>query len=659
MKKSPIALLVLVIYISLTYAAQPKGYLDKVDCNYLSGWACDSDDFSKPLEIHFYDGKLGNGGKFIGATIANNSREDLFNVCGGKINHGFNFPTPRKVLDKKTHFIYAYAIDDKKKETNPLLAGSPLPLKCNYPKCIEKDWWADYSPEFCRENGTQTRNWRKINKCEGGVNHPASEEVSCNPGEGVKIVGEEEIVYDWSKDNCKIGNRNDPDYHVQVFKDKDNNIQLILSNPSSTRLIGPDFNNLKHVCNPIMWSGYSQDPSTFENEEWIDSLYTEDGKIIYATIHNEYVGKECPVTAEGAHFKCWYNSVTFAQSNDGGKSYVHPAPPNHLLASLPYEYEAGKGPFGVFSFKIIKNLKDNYFYALMSIFEKGTNRPKVCLARTNNISDPKSWRAWNGKNFTIKINRNPYKEDINETEENCTGILKDGFAMSGSITYNTYLGKFLLIDSAMAYDPLRQEYRSAVYYTTSDNLINWSHPKLLLDRKTIWDWKNGDQWAITYPTLIDHNSPSRNFDISGKTAYLYYVKNNYDRNKSTSFLDRDLFRVKIEFYKNEEFYKNSQAPIKKLGVYPPILIKRPICTKFNYSEWGECQINDIMERKIISAFPAGCVGGEPYIQKKCKYIPKVGILSKVLCRIAHPINEENYRKCKIKREIARQLKNKF
>jgi len=49
----------------------PKGWHDFSDCRASEGWACDPDDYSQPLEIHFYaDGPAGSG-TFIGSTIAN------------------------------------------------------------------------------------------------------------------------------------------------------------------------------------------------------------------------------------------------------------------------------------------------------------------------------------------------------------------------------------------------------------------------------------------------------------------------------------------------------------------------------------------------------------------------------------------------------------
>jgi hypothetical protein len=56
---------------------------------------------------------------------------------------------------------------------------------------------------------------------------------------------------------------------------------------------------------------------------------------------------------------------------------------------------------------------------------------------------------------------------------------------------------------------------------------------------------NGNQVPFdAYPTLIDHDSPSRSFDVTGQSPYLYYtvVTNN-------SPWSMDLMRIKVELIK--------------------------------------------------------------------------------------------------------------
>ncbi len=62
-------------------------------------------------------------------------------------------------------------------------SGTPvLYQSCSYNSyCTESDWISTLNPSTCPSSGQQTRTWTKIGTCDGGIIHPASEIVSCNP----------------------------------------------------------------------------------------------------------------------------------------------------------------------------------------------------------------------------------------------------------------------------------------------------------------------------------------------------------------------------------------------------------------------------------------------------------------------------------------------
>jgi len=45
----------------------------------------------------------------------------------------------------------------------------------------------------------------------------------------------------------------------------------------------------------------------------------------------------------------------------------------------------------------------------------------------------------------------------------------------------------------------------------------------------------------------------------------------------------------------------------------------PTCTSWVYSDWGECKINGIQTRTIISSLPEGCTGGNPITFQSCSF----------------------------------------
>jgi hypothetical protein len=106
----------------------------------------------------------------------------------------------------------------------------------------------------------------------------------------VEVIGEEEIVYDWSTNQCSP--RALPDLPVNAFRTADGMVQLNLSHTTDYRMIGPDLDSLQVDCSPTLVSGYKKDPAEFNYNEWMGATYTLDGETIYALIHNEFYAAE-------------------------------------------------------------------------------------------------------------------------------------------------------------------------------------------------------------------------------------------------------------------------------------------------------------------------------------------------------------------------------
>ena len=84
------------------------------------------------------------------------------------------------------------------------------------------------------------------------------------------------------------------------------------------------------------------------------------------------------------------------------------------------------------------------------------------------------------------------------------------------------------------------------YYSLSDDLIDWEPRKLIREAELTWTYRCGDSNPVMYPSVIDPQSKSRNFETVGKTAWLYFTRNHYKDCKQTS--NRDLVRVPIAFH---------------------------------------------------------------------------------------------------------------
>jgi hypothetical protein len=166
---------------------------------------------------------------------------------------------------------------------------------------------------------------------------------------GVKIIGIEETVFDWSEDRCIQEDIHDiPDSRARAFRDRDGKIQLISTHYVNRRMIGNTLDTVNRECRIIMNSDYDTDPSKHNDREWLSAFYTKDGNTVYALIHNEYHGWKYPDQCQsGERRGCWYNSVTLAVSEDGGLTYSHATAPNHFVAAIPYTYIPDESPYGI------------------------------------------------------------------------------------------------------------------------------------------------------------------------------------------------------------------------------------------------------------------------------------------------------------------------
>jgi hypothetical protein len=367
----------------------------------------------------------------------------------------------------------------------------------------------------------------------------------------VEVSGPEEVVFDWTNDRCE--DENIPDIAARAFRDAEGQVQLWIGHYYNYRMIGPDLNNVKSDCTAsIMRSDFDPDPSKFNDSEWLAAPYTEDGNTIYGIVHNEYRGDthnaarpgQCP---SGDRLTCLDTSVTEVISTDGGESFHDILdPPNHMVATMPYTFNDQGVPSGLRQPSNIIQDKDGYFYVFTNISDYPTNPTDfppqwVCVMRTNDLSDPSSWRFWDGEGFSGKF-VNPYIETVGPDTPKCAPLEKEDLSgsLNESVTYNTALGRYIMI--GYSYHPIAADPTWGYYYSLSDDLVHWTRRKLLLELpgENAVDNSATDTF-YAYPSLMDPDSPSMNFQTSDENAYLYVTRFN---NGVT--LDRDLIRFPVQ-----------------------------------------------------------------------------------------------------------------
>ncbi len=438
---------------------------------------------------------------------------------------------------------------DQKPATNPSCETSPIstPAECGNLLCEENE-----TPVSCPLDCT-TIEPRPDNDFPVQVN-----------------LGTSETVFDYETMNC--AELDLPDVDAHAFRDSQNEIVLVSGNaPDNYWMFGKDFNSLKRSCTPVLRSGDKWDITAFNHQEWVASTYTEDGKTIHALVHNEYhdpYATNCNPGVTDPSNTCWWNFISYAKSTDGGKTFTQPANPSHIVAILPTQWtpvvpnarkpDAKPPPQGYMEPSNIVKKDDGYYYVLFNAYPSATVNADngTCLMRSNNLSDPSSWKIWDGNGFTIS-RAIPYPTPPSDVSAyKCAYVMPQ--TMSGSLTYNTYLERYMAVGAGYFLDSQGNQ-TCGFWFTLSNDLINWGKPKLL--RKTVLGWapcnnptpaqqtKSIDQEA--YPSLIDHDSNDRSFTTADNTAFLYYMSNMDNHAPGGWGLRRNLVRIPLTFTKEE------------------------------------------------------------------------------------------------------------
>jgi uncharacterized protein (TIGR03437 family) len=325
----------------------------------------------------------------------------------------------------------------------------------------------------------------------------------------------------------------------------------------SYAMAGSGFDTLRRRCEPVHVSGDDARAHTFANQEWLLAVYREGGRV-HGLMHNEYHdpdARNCRAGDTTPSNPCWYNAITQVVSEDDGLTFTARNAPERVVAALPFPWDPEKGvvrpgsapsPHGYFTPSNIVPGGDGYYYSLFFSIPD-PERPAVrgvCLMRTPDLSDPASWRAWDGRGFDLTM-RSPYMRDGSPAP---TGLPACAFVdqrtigdLHGSLTYNEYLGRWLLAGTAA--QTLDRQTTCGFYFSTSTNLLEWTRPQLLLPGKLPHPpcAQPGDaDGSLIYPSLIDHEDTSPNFENTGQTPHLYYVRWNQG-------LNRDLLRAPVRF----------------------------------------------------------------------------------------------------------------
>jgi hypothetical protein len=367
---------------------------------------------------------------------------------------------------------------------------------------------------------------------------------AAEPSLAIVPAGDPELVFQWTRDACA---RDDiPDVPARAFRDVGGTVHLIASHHVNRAMTGPGLDHLRQDCRVIYEGQKRDDPSAYDDRAWIAAPYTLDGRAIYALVHNEFQGHFradlCPSRNYSA---CWSNAITFARSADGGANFTQPLAPANLVAALPYKYRGDTGrKSGYFGPSNIV-ARDGYFYSMIFAVTHEAQAFGVCLIRTDRLDDPRSWRAWDGRGFNARF-IDPYRDTGSDPAAHvCTPVGRGRLsAPIGSVTFHEPSGLYIAVMAAIR--PLQPGATpvTGLFMATSRDLIEWSPPALIKQMPIPAKFVCEDASLVDFPSLLDPESLSRNFETVGARAFIYMTRFNLEGCKIG--MNRDLLRLPVK-----------------------------------------------------------------------------------------------------------------
>jgi hypothetical protein len=363
-----------------------------------------------------------------------------------------------------------------------------------------------------------------------------------------------------------------PDLPTRAYRDQSGTAWLVMPRADKNRRVR--LSNLAEDCNLALshrdtgGGGSNANYSSFEWNEWVAAPFVLPSGQIASLVYNEYLGFNFPNTPQTGHCTvpvgadpfsyCWGRAISFAVSNDGGASFVHPsAPPAHRVANIPYAYEQHPswGANGYLApTNIVRRMVGStlYYYSIINVLtapQNGFDNKQlggICVMRTSDLLDPASWRGYGDGDgdgdydFDVQFSY-PYPEPADPERHVCKSLthvgnppgperadLKADF-VARSLTFNTHFGQYLLIGFTGA----------TVWYSLSSDLLDWSPRQELMTAPTLAQINadpspdcNTADTPIAHPSVIDPSDTSPSFEYSDQTVDLYFTKRKLATNQN-------------------------------------------------------------------------------------------------------------------------------
>jgi hypothetical protein len=344
-------------------------------------------------------------------------------------------------------------------------------------------------------------------------------------------LGSEITVFRWAADRCDA--KDFPDVALRILNEGSKDAKILSSNWSNRfRKLDLSTMHVQPECASALKSDRQADPSLYNDFSWIASL-ASDEKAVHALIHHEYHANEHPGKCQfKVYEQCWYNTIVYARSDDGGKTFHESVPPK-VVAASPFQQDEGQGKRRGFFNPSNVIFYQGYWWTF--IYTAGWNGQRFgsCLFRSPDLSEPGSWRAYDGTDFTADF-PDPYLSHAKSGARPCLPIFDQSV---GSIS-RTSDGRFVSVFIKQEKSPdTAAPNRFVVDLSWSGDLIHWSAPEELTE---ITDVSASDcsKARYAFPALVSiENGVIRQSELRGR-MYLSMVRFNIEDCKLT--LNRDL-----------------------------------------------------------------------------------------------------------------------
>lgn len=314
------------------------------------------------------------------------------------------------------------------------------------------------------------------------------------------------------------------------------------------------------------------EPGNYDYLIWphTNSFEGSDGHL-YSIAYLEFTGwtvygynsAECPSSNVGAiAFECWMSAAILVRSTDGGLSWdkVGSSPEEYVVASSPYKYreQNNTGRHGVFPTETgadfgLRKVGEHYY---IEVEFWGEDFKIKSMARTTDITDARSWRFFDGEDFSL-ANVNPYTQEISNPASHLPPPIENYYPLNFNpnnlpvegLIYSSYFQKYISIRTrSFSFAP---EVTPGIYYYLSEDGFNWSGNAMLFpfeDNLQSFNYPGDSEpyWPMYYPSLIDQTVIGS--DI-GQQAYLVYVAPKLNSGAYDAALNaqRDIIILPIEF----------------------------------------------------------------------------------------------------------------